>query len=268
MQQDFIAAVIKQCLQLKNVTKINQIAAVFTEYVDTELTVGNLVYFAEQALLGGFSTDNLYSCTMPNTATTAYSRSYKAYLSYVVPNADELIEIVNQHFNPYQQDVTLANLDIMSVNSDGSVSSSTGVVKDSQAAQSVASQHPADTPVSTEPVDENEMEPVAPEETGTPEESGGPAGTENPEATETPAETPTPTPEPVPTPTPDGGETSSPPPTESPAQPSDQPADQNTQTPAETTPPTESAPAESTPADQAPEASSGDDLFTLPEGVT
>ena len=268
VQQDFIAAVIKQCLQLKNVTKINQIAAVFTEYVDTELTVGNLVYFAEQALLGGFSTDNLYSCTMPNTATTAYSRSYKAYLSYVVPNADELSEIVNQYFNPYQQDVTLANLDIMSVNSDGSVSSSTGVVKDSQAAQSVASQHPADTPVSTEPVDENEMEPVAPEETGTPEESGDPAGTENPEATETPAETPTPTPEPVPTPTPDGGETSSSSPTESPAQPSDQPADQNTQTPAETSPPAESAPAESTPADQAPEASSGDDLFTLPEGVT
>ena len=248
VQQDFIAAVIKQCLQLKNVTKINEIASVFTEYVDTELTVGNLVWFAEQALLGGFSTENMYACTMPNTAKNAYSRSYHAYLSYVVPNASELIEIVNQHFNPYQSNVTLANLDIMSVNADGSVSSSTGTVKDSQAAKPVVKE-----PETTEPVDENEIEPVEPEETPTasmPEE--------------------TPTPDVTPVPTPGGDEPGSPPPDESQGQPSDVPTDQPEEpsaTPSETAP-VESIPVQSAPVDLPPAESGGDDLFTLPEGVT
>ena len=189
VQQDFIVAMIEQCLQIKNVTKLTSLASIFTQRVTTELTVGNLCWFAEQALLGGFSTDNIYMCTMPNTTKNVYSRTVGARLSYVLPNADELIEIVNEHFNPYEQDVTLANLDIMSVNSDGSLSASSGTVRDTKAtypesywkpAQSVPDE-PVEDPVVTAPVETPEVTEPGSEETAPPTESQTPE-TEQPDA--------------------------------------------------------------------------------------
>ena len=130
VQQDFIAAVVRQCLQLQNLTRINEIARVFAEDVHTDLTVGNLVWFAEQAIVGGFSTENIYSCTMPNIPVSAYSRSYGTNLSYVVPDGAELIETINGHFNPYWTGVTLANLDLMGVDESGGISASSGALRD------------------------------------------------------------------------------------------------------------------------------------------
>lgn len=75
----------------------------------------------------------MYLCTMPYTGEYVYSRTIGNHQSYVVPDSDALIETVNQHFNPYLELVTMANLDHMSANSDGSVSSSTGTVRDTQA---------------------------------------------------------------------------------------------------------------------------------------
>ena len=41
--------------------------------------------------------------------------------SYVFPKAGEIVELVNEDFNPYLTDVTRANLDIVYKNSDGSI---------------------------------------------------------------------------------------------------------------------------------------------------
>ena len=41
-QQEFLKAVAKQTLTLSNVDKIGQFAKIFQQYVDTDLTVGNL----------------------------------------------------------------------------------------------------------------------------------------------------------------------------------------------------------------------------------
>lgn len=119
IQQAFITAAMKQCLQLKNATRINEIAQVFTERVETELTVGNLVWFAEKALLGGFTAEELHTCTMPCTGASVYSSSYKTNLSYVAPQAEALLEEINGHFNPFETDVTLDNLDIMRLDGKG-----------------------------------------------------------------------------------------------------------------------------------------------------
>ena len=72
---------------------------------------------------------------MPNQAASLWSRTYHNNQSYVVPIADELLELVNTSLSPYKEVFTLSDLDIMSVNSDGSISSSTGHVEDSQAAR-------------------------------------------------------------------------------------------------------------------------------------
>lgn len=119
IQQSFIMATLKQCLQIQNIPRIREIAQVFTDRVTTELTAGNLVWFAEKALLGGFSAEELYTCTMPCAGASVYSSAYNANLSYVVPQAEELLAEVNGHFNPYETEVTMANLNLMRPNGNG-----------------------------------------------------------------------------------------------------------------------------------------------------
>ena len=134
-QQAFLTAMVDQLLQIKNVTKINQFIQVFQNNVETDLSFQNILWFAQQAILGGLSMENVEFVTMPNRTASCWSRTYHNYQSYVVPSANELLELVNTKLSPYTEVFTLSDLDIMSVNSDGSISSSTGHVEDSRAAR-------------------------------------------------------------------------------------------------------------------------------------
>ena len=106
----------------------------------------------------------------------------------MVPIADELLELVNTKLSPFTEVFTLSDLDIMSVNSDGSVSSSTGHVEDSQAARppvrpsTPSEEEPEETPT----VDENGNPIVIDPDTGLPVTPGdgttdpGTSGTTDP----------------------------------------------------------------------------------------
>ena len=155
-QQAFLTAMVDQLLQIKNVTKINQFIQVFQNNVETDLSFQNILWFAQQAILGGLSMENVEFVTMPNRTASCWSRTYHNYQSYVVPSADELLELVNTKLSPYTEVFTLSDLDIMSVNSDGSISSSTGHVEDSRAAQPpVKPTTPSKPEEETPTVDEN-----------------------------------------------------------------------------------------------------------------
>ena len=155
-QQAFLTAMVDQLLQIKNVTKINQFIQVFQNNVETDLSFQNILWFAQQAILGGLSMENVEFVTMPNRTASCWSRTYQNYQSYVVPNADELLELVNTKLSPYTEVFTLSDLDIMSVNSDGSISSSTGHVEDSRAARPpVKPTTPSKPEEETPTVDEN-----------------------------------------------------------------------------------------------------------------
>ena len=140
IQQDFLKAVIKQMMQPKNVLNIGRISKVFQENVETDLSFQNILWFGQQAFSGGLSVEDVTFLTMPWNDAAAYSRSlskelgYDFYLDYVVPVPGKLLDIVNNQLSPFQKTFTLRDLDIMSVNSDGSLSSSTGHVEDSKAA--------------------------------------------------------------------------------------------------------------------------------------
>ena len=75
----------------------------------------------------------------PNTPAYAYSSTTSklngrySEQSYVTPNTSQLLELVNTKLSPYAEVFTRSDLDMMTVNSDGSVSSSTGHVEDSNA---------------------------------------------------------------------------------------------------------------------------------------
>ena len=155
-QQAFLSAMVEQLLKLENVTKIRQFIQVFQDNVETDLSFQNILWFAKKAVFGGLSMENVEFVTMPNKNVSAWSRTYQSYQSYVVPIADELLDLVNNQLSPYTEVFTLSDLDIMSVNSDGSISSSTGHVEDSRAARPpVKPTTPSKPEEETPTVDEN-----------------------------------------------------------------------------------------------------------------
>ena len=169
-QQAFLKAVVEQCLQIQNITRIGELAEVFNKNVTTNLSVNNLLWFGQQAVLGNekngepLDMDNVNFMTMPNEGKYVWSRTYHNEQSYVVPLEEKLIEMVNTYFNPYLEDIRLDQLDLMSVNDDGSLSSTSGHVEDAKAARPPA--RPSAPPSTSA---------EAPAEETPPEESGPPA---------------------------------------------------------------------------------------------
>ena len=190
-QQAFLKAVVEQLLQVKNLTKLNQFVKVFQNNVETDMTFTNILWFAQQAVFGGLKVENVNFVTMPNTPVSCWSRTYQNYQSYVVPNAQELLDLVNSDLSPFVEPSVLSDLDIMSINADGSVSSTTGQVEDSAAAKPpVKPAKPAET---EEPVIDGE-DPIVPVDPSDPNNSG----TVVTDPTQPPAETTDPSPAPVP----------------------------------------------------------------------
>ena len=195
-QQAFLKAVVEQLLQVKNFTKINQFVKVFQDNVETDMSFTDILWFAQQAVFGGLSVENVNFVTMPgNYNASCWSREYGNMQSYVTPYADELLELVNNHLSPFKEVFTLSDLDIMSINADGSVSSTTGHVEDSKAASApvkpakpVEPEKPAEEPVTD---GEDPAVPTDPSDPG----SGGIVVVD---PTQPPAETTDPTPEPDP----------------------------------------------------------------------
>ncbi|MEG1878501.1 MAG: LCP family protein [Pseudoflavonifractor sp.] len=220
-QQAFLTAALKQCLQFKNVTKIGELAKVFNDNVTTNLTLNNIAWFGQMAVMGNggsgaLDMENVNFVTMPwVSAAGVWSRTYGNNPSYVAPDVDKLLALVNESFNPYVEDLRKSELDIMYVNKDGTLGCTGGDladqkynawIKNKPASTPKPSKEPTETPVeSMEP-----MEPMEPEEPGTsPDPSQQPGTSAKPTASpsptpglEQPEATPAPTPEPTPTPTP------------------------------------------------------------------
>ncbi|MBQ8390150.1 MAG: LCP family protein [Oscillibacter sp.] len=133
IQQDFLMAIIKQMMQPQNVKNIGKIAQVFEESVQTDMSFQNILWFGQQALTGGLSTENIEFFTMPYKSSSAWSRSYQQNLSYVVPVAKDLLDAVNNKLSPFKEVFTLSDLDIMYTNADGSVGSTSGHLEDAKA---------------------------------------------------------------------------------------------------------------------------------------
>ena len=83
--------------------------------------------------MGGLDTDSVKFVTMPYVGAYAWSRSLGFDLAYVLPQPEELLTLVNEDLSPFVEEFVLSDLDIMSVNPDGSLSSSTGYVEDTKA---------------------------------------------------------------------------------------------------------------------------------------
>lgn len=137
VQQAFMKALIKECLSLQHWGKIKAYIDLAMENVQTDLEAGSVVWFAANVLgLGGvpaLDMDDVYTCTIPgNYWGGTWSRATGQNQSYVTIYPKQVVELVNERFNPYEQRVTTGMLDAMSILSNGDIASSTGSVKDTQ----------------------------------------------------------------------------------------------------------------------------------------
>lgn len=131
IQQDFLRATLQQCLSnIRDLPTIVKLAGIFLDNVETDLPLNSLAWLAQQAVAGGLEMEDVEFFTMPYRGAEAWSRSYQNMQDYVMPKAGELLALVNQYLSPYRESLTAGSLDVMSVQSDGTLSSSTGYLAD------------------------------------------------------------------------------------------------------------------------------------------
>ena len=100
-QQDFLKAVAKKMLSPASLTKLDDYCNIFVEYVDTELTVGNLGWMGAQVAAMGM--DNIEFATLPG----------EWHDPYIYLDQEEVLTMVNEHLNPYTEDRTPEDLNIL-----------------------------------------------------------------------------------------------------------------------------------------------------------
>ena len=185
------------------------------------------------------------------SADGVWSRTYNNHPSYVAPDVDELVNVVNEYFNPYVDDLRQDELDIMYVNDDGTLGCTSGVLEDTKYNSWVRNKNSGSSgsgSSSTTPSASTSPSPSA-------------SASETPSATETPTPSPSESAAPSPTPSetqPAASETPSPSPSESasptPAPSETQPAVSETPAPSPSASETPSpSPSESGGTDQPPE---------------
>lgn len=101
-QQDFLKAVARQTLTPGNLTKISSFVKIFEQYVETDLSVGNLAWLGTEAI--GMGADAIDFSTLPG--------DWKS--PYIYLNQDEVLALVNQYLNPYVEDRLPEDLHICS----------------------------------------------------------------------------------------------------------------------------------------------------------
>lgn len=120
-QQALLSAMAEQCISLGNLFKFDEFVKIFKQYVDTSLTDGNVLWYAKTIL--GMKSENIHFYTMPEN----YNDSVKGY-SYCSIYIDEWLEMLNEHFNPWNVEITAENLDILTRDSNGNLYATTGSI--------------------------------------------------------------------------------------------------------------------------------------------
>ena len=105
-QQRFLKAAAKQILTPANLGRLPEMMKIFSTYVDTDLTISNLIWLGEQVLRIG--TESLAFDTLPGDGAGYYKGT-----SYYTVDPAATLDLVNAYLNPYNEDLSSADLDIL-----------------------------------------------------------------------------------------------------------------------------------------------------------
>ena len=122
-QQEFLKTVFKKCLSLENlVTNLDDYIKIFQEYVKTDLSTGNMTWFAKEILK--LKTEDIHFYTMPSN----YNDSIGGF-SYGTVLVDEWMAMLNESFNPYDQPIELEDVDLIYRDENGTLCATSGEIK-------------------------------------------------------------------------------------------------------------------------------------------
>jgi LCP family protein required for cell wall assembly len=100
-QRNFLKAVIKQTITLSNVTKVTELIGILNQYVDTNMPLDTMVYFATSAI--GMDLDTaLTTGTLPGTWKSPY----------MITDADGALDLVNELLPVYTEPVIKSIMNI------------------------------------------------------------------------------------------------------------------------------------------------------------
>ena len=120
-QHAFFAALAGQVLQLGNISNLPQIISLVIDNTDTNLSSGNIAFYAQEFLKMGMDDISFY--TLP------YDTVYIRGGSYVSIQLEAWLDMINTYLNPFNMDVTAANLDVLCFDG-ANFSSTTGNIPD------------------------------------------------------------------------------------------------------------------------------------------
>lgn len=166
-QQDFLKSVAKQMLTLGNIPNLNEFAKIYEENVETNLTAGNIVWFAKEFLK--LDSESVRFHVLPGD----YGFSVRG-LSYVSINLSEWTGMVNEFINPYKAEITTEHLNILTKDASGKLYATNGTIAggtnsfythpdyhaSSGNSQTTTTPPPATTPPATTPPAEETPPPV------------------------------------------------------------------------------------------------------------
>lgn len=123
-QQDFIKSIASQMLDLGNIPNIGKVYEVYEEYVETNLSVGNIAWFVKEFLK--LKPEDITFETLPAN----YSVMIPAVkgLSYCSIYIDEWLELINTKLSPLDREITVEDLNILTWDPLLGAQSTTGVV--------------------------------------------------------------------------------------------------------------------------------------------
>lgn len=121
-QQSFLTAAAKQMLENADSIPVTTLIDIFMEDVRTSLDVGECTWFAKELLKLDF--ENIRFYTMPG--------KYNDWAfggSYATVDFDGWLEMVNAYVNPFEQNLTAANFDMVSRDGNGNLYATSGNLK-------------------------------------------------------------------------------------------------------------------------------------------
>lgn len=103
VQQTFVKALVDKMLKPSTLTKIPKLADIVIENVETDLSVGNIVWLAKEAL-------NMNPQEDIKTFLLPGEGGYYKKLSYYFAYKEQVLEMINEYFNPYVTPIKKINI--------------------------------------------------------------------------------------------------------------------------------------------------------------
>ena len=110
-QQSLLMALARQTLSLENIPNLTKIFDIYEKRVDTNVSLGNLAYFAQEFMK--IDAENITFHTIPGRGD-----GYVFNLSYYLADIDEWLVMLNEYLNPFDTEITRDNINMISYDMD------------------------------------------------------------------------------------------------------------------------------------------------------